>query len=295
MENMFLKGNQNEKFEIKGNEVIVSSWGRIYINSVKINEYYQLGNTFTYQCNNQVKRIDFNSIFNNYLINNNEIKYNYFGVDDKSIFVLNRYLNISNDFMKHLILLKYTGDFEYFLDKYIAKYKNISKEDGMRLLKPVFVRYEWLRKTGNQERVLANINNYTIPSKIVLYDVSAILDRGKLKLLDNLILDMREQIGMSIYTPITLGNVMSFSKVIINLTLESNLIDYRISNIELIGNVREYMEKTLMYRKARKGAAEQYGVNIPKKFIEEMKITSEERKVELNYDEEKKVIEIRKR
>lgn len=49
---------------------------------------------------------------------------------------------------------------------------------------------------------------------------------------------MREQIGMSIYTPITLGNVMSFSKVIINLTLESNLIDYRISNIELIGNMR---------------------------------------------------------
>lgn len=238
MEDMFLKGNQNEKFEIKDNEVIVSSWGRIYINSVKINGYYQLGNTFTYQCNNQVKRIDFNSIFNNYSRNNNEIKYNYFGVDDKSIFVLNRYLNISNDFMKHLILLKYTRDFEYILDKYIAKYKNISKEDGMRLLKPVFVRYEWLRKTGNQERVLANINNYTIPSKIVLYDVSAILDRGKLKLLDNLILDMREQIGISIYTPITLGNVMSFSKVIINLTLESNLIDYRISNIELIGNVR---------------------------------------------------------
>lgn len=234
MENMFLKGNQNEKFEIISNEVIVSSWGRIYINSVKINEFYQLGNTFTYKCNNQVKKIDFNSIF----INNSEIKYNYLGVDDKIIFVLNRYLNISNDFMKHLILLKYIGDFEYFLDKYIEKYKNISKEDGMKLLKPVFIRYEWLRKTGNQESVLTNINNQTIPLKIVLYDVSAILDNGKLKLLDNLILDMREQIGISIYTPITLGNVKSFSKVIINLTLESNLIDYRISNIELIGNVR---------------------------------------------------------
>lgn len=55
------------------------------------------------------------------------------------------------------------------------------------------------------------------------------------------------------------------------------------------------MEKTLVYRKPKKGVAEQYGVNIPKKFIEEMKITSEERKVELNYNEEKKVIEIRKR
>lgn len=238
MENMFLKGNKNEKFEIISNEVIVSSWGRIYINSVKINEFYQLGNTFTYKCNNQVKKIDFNSIFNNYSLNNSEIKYNYLGVDDKIIFVLSRYLNISNDFMKHLILLKYIGDFEYFLDKYIEKYKNISKEDGMKLLKPVFIRYEWLRKTGNQESVLTNINNYVIPSKIVLYDIPSTLDNGKLKLLDNLILDMREQIGMSIYTPIKLGNMISFSKVIINLTLESNLIDYRISNIELIGNER---------------------------------------------------------
>lgn len=238
MENMFLKGNQNEKFELRGNEVIVSSWGRIYINSVKINEFYQLGNIFTYKCNNQVKKIDFNSIFNNYSLNNSEIKYNYLGVDDKITFVLSRYLNISNDFMKHLILLKYIGDFEYFLDKYIEKYKNISKEDGMKLLKPVFIRYEWLRKTGNQESVLTNINNYIIPSKIVLYDIPSTLDNGKLKLLDNLILDMREQIGMNIYTPIKLGNMISFNKVIINLTLESNLIDYRISNIELICNER---------------------------------------------------------
>lgn len=238
MQNMFLKGNQSEKFEIKSNEVIVSSWGRVYINLAKINSFYQLKNTLTYHCNNQIKKIDFNSIFNNYSINNNEIKYTYIGADDNSIFTLNRYLNISNDFMKHLILIKYQGNFEFFLDKYIEKYKNISKEDGIKLLKPVFIRYEWLRKTGNQEGVLTNINNYIVPSKIVLYDVPTILDNGKLKLLDNLILDMREQIGMSIYTPITLGNVRSFSKVIINLTLESNLIDYRISNIELIGNVR---------------------------------------------------------
>lgn len=95
-----------------------------------------------------------------------------------------------------------------------------------------------VKKNWESRKGFSKINNYTIPSKIVLYDVSAILDRGKLKLLDNLILDMREQIRMSIYTPINLGNVISFSKVIINLTLESNLIDYRISNIELIGNVR---------------------------------------------------------
>lgn len=238
MQSIFLKGNQNEKFEIKSNEVIVSSWGRVYINLAKINSFYQLKNTLTYHCNNQIKKIDFNSIFNNYSINNNEIKYTYIGADDNSIFALNRYLSISNNFMKCLILINYQGNFEMFLDKYIEKHKNLSKQDGMKLLKPVFIRYEWLRKTGNQESVLANINNYTIPSKIVLYDVSTILVGGKLKLLDDLVLDMREQIGMSIYTPIKLGNVISFKKVIINLALENNLIDYRISNVELIGNER---------------------------------------------------------
>lgn len=55
------------------------------------------------------------------------------------------------------------------------------------------------------------------------------------------------------------------------------------------------MEKTLVYRKPRKGVAEQYGINIPKKFIREMEITAEERKIEINYDKEKRVIEIRKK
>ena len=32
------------------------------------------------------------------------------------------------------------------------------------------------------------------------------------------------------------------------------------------------MEKTLIYRKPRKGVAEQYGINIPKKIIEKMQI-----------------------
>lgn len=42
------------------------------------------------------------------------------------------------------------------------------------------------------------------------------------------------------------------------------------------------MEKTLIYRKARKGVAEQYGVNIPKKFIEEMKYSFTQLEKEFN-------------
>lgn len=51
----------------------------------------------------------------------------------------------------------------------------------------------------------------------------------------------------------------------------------------------------MMYRKAKKGVAEQYGVNISKKIIEKMKITNTDREVEVTYDERKRVIKIKKR
>lgn len=51
----------------------------------------------------------------------------------------------------------------------------------------------------------------------------------------------------------------------------------------------------MMYRKAKKGVAEQYGVNISKKIIEKMQITDTDREVEVTYDEKEKVIKIRKR
>lgn len=51
----------------------------------------------------------------------------------------------------------------------------------------------------------------------------------------------------------------------------------------------------MMYRKARKGVSEQYGINISKKIIEKMEITDTDREVEVTYDEKEKVIKIRKR
>lgn len=51
----------------------------------------------------------------------------------------------------------------------------------------------------------------------------------------------------------------------------------------------------MMYRKAKKGVAEQYGVNISKKIIEKMEITNTDREVEVTYDERERVIKIKKR
>lgn len=51
----------------------------------------------------------------------------------------------------------------------------------------------------------------------------------------------------------------------------------------------------MMYRKARKGVAEQYGVNISKKIIEKMQITDTNREIDISYDEKEKIIKIKKR
>nr|WP_317279521.1 hypothetical protein [uncultured Fusobacterium sp.] len=51
----------------------------------------------------------------------------------------------------------------------------------------------------------------------------------------------------------------------------------------------------MMYRKPRKGVAEQYGINISKKIIDKMNITSTDREVEITYDEKEKIIKIKKR
>ncbi|MGY0394562.1 hypothetical protein [Fusobacterium sp. SYSU M8A802] len=51
----------------------------------------------------------------------------------------------------------------------------------------------------------------------------------------------------------------------------------------------------MIYRKARKGVAEQYGVNISKKIIEKMQITNADREIEVIYDDTEKVIKIKKK
>ena len=43
------------------------------------------------------------------------------------------------------------------------------------------------------------------------------------------------------------------------------------------------------FKRARKGVAEQYGINISKKIIEKMKITDTDREVEVTYDEKEGV------
>lgn len=51
--------------------------------------------------------------------------------------------------------------------------------------------------------------------------------------------------------------------------------------------------KKLSYRQAKKGMAEQYGINFSKKILSDMGICPENREVQIDYDKGKKIIRIR--
>ena len=55
------------------------------------------------------------------------------------------------------------------------------------------------------------------------------------------------------------------------------------------------MPKKLTYRKPRNGVAEQYGINLSKKMLNDMGVFPDNREVQIEYDREKKVIKIRKK
>ena len=55
-----------------------------------------------------------------------------------------------------------------------------------------------------------------------------------------------------------------------------------------------YMPKKLTYRKPRNGVAEQYGINLSKKMLNDMGVFPDNREVQVEYDREKKVIKIKK-
>ena len=54
------------------------------------------------------------------------------------------------------------------------------------------------------------------------------------------------------------------------------------------------MMKRLSYRKAKYKTAEQYGISINKKMIEDMGITENNREVDIHYDKSKNQIIIKK-
>lgn len=54
------------------------------------------------------------------------------------------------------------------------------------------------------------------------------------------------------------------------------------------------MPKKLTYRKPRNGVAEQYGINLSKKMLNDMGVFPDNREVQVEYDREKKVVKIKK-
>ena len=55
------------------------------------------------------------------------------------------------------------------------------------------------------------------------------------------------------------------------------------------------MPKKLTYRKPRNGVAEQYGINLSKKMLNDMGVFPDNREVQVEYGREKKIIKIRKK
>lgn len=55
------------------------------------------------------------------------------------------------------------------------------------------------------------------------------------------------------------------------------------------------MSKKLTYRKPRNGVAEQYGINLSKKILNDMGIYPNNREVQVEYDRKKKIIKITKK
>lgn len=232
-----LKGNDRKI--ISDENIVISTFGRIYVNLNTVSFYEKIMNKFRYEdkytC--KLKTIDLNKIID---YSTKNIEYLYDACEEKEMITLLRYINISNDFMKWLIENNENSSFRIAITKYLDRNKKISKKDSEKLLKPVYIRFEKLKKYN----ALENIDTEKIPEQVTLYDIDNNFSNGKLKLLDKISLDLREVFGNNIYMPISIGEMYKFEKVIINIEKCQNPInfngielEYRIKYIELIAKV----------------------------------------------------------
>lgn len=232
-----LKGNDRKI--ISNGYIVISTYGRIYINLNRVESYEKIINKFRYKerYTKEIKTINLKEVID---YSTKNIEYLYDVCEEKEMITLLRYINISNDFMKWLIENNENNSFEVAIMKYLDKNKKISKKDSKKLLKPVYIRYRNLKKYN----VLENIDTEKIPDQVTLYDIDNNLSYGTLKLLDKFSLDLREEFGNNIYMPVSIGEMPKFEKVIINIEKCQNPIyyngielEYRIKYIELIAEV----------------------------------------------------------
>lgn len=222
---MKLKSNGNEKI-MENKWVIGTNFGRVYINS-NISDY-----TFIFP--NKL-RIGTNTIslpvqtqYNNITYIHSELR----AIDVSSLLV---YFNVTDYFLERLIRENINCSFENIR---FLKDIPLSDIDKYSLLKPVYHRYTSTKK--NKPSVLRKIEDnlkkrnkesYNIDyDKMVLYDVPCIIGESKLRILDNLWIDISELLNISlnerniscVFNCLSLG-VSKFDRVEIILEKVSNL------------------------------------------------------------------------
>ena len=203
-----------------------SNFGRIYINSC-IKDYELI-------TPNKL-RIGTNTISLPDKTQYGNIIYTHSTLRDFNVGVLLTYFNVTDYFLERLIRENINCSFENI---YFLKDIPLGDIDKYSLLKPVYHRYISTKK--NKPSVLRKIEDnlkkrnkesYNIDyDKMVLYDVPCIIGESKLRILDNLLIDISELLNISVnerniscvFNCLSLG-VSKFDRVEIILEKVSNL------------------------------------------------------------------------
>lgn len=150
------------------------------------------------------------------------------GIYLKDNLIVNSYLKISNLFMGYLIENKINIGYEELNMQKITtgiikeigylEFDTLSDNDIHSLLKPVYYRY-WYNRNKNLLGVLERTQGYSLPEKLVLYDVRCYIENSKLKLLDYFEIDLSETMYLEKikkwkeYNCISLEDIQKFDKV----------------------------------------------------------------------------------
>lgn len=233
---LYLVSKNPKEICMTNRNLILSSLGRIYTTVDHIDNI-----SFTYNYSEFIININNrNPIFskqisgiNNYGNKYGEIHYEYNNISVDTTTLID-YLKLSNSFMAFLIDRNINAPFETIIQDYNP---TMSINDIHSLLKPVYIRY--MKAKRNPQNLINIRNNINNPSnirnikKITLYDVPCIIENSRLRLLDNLWIDLTELVDVQISDPpyiryvkfkcISLGRINKFDKIEIQLFKETDL------------------------------------------------------------------------
>lgn len=222
---MELKSNGTEK--VMGNKwVIGSNFGRVYIN-FRVKDYEVITSN-KLRIGKEIISLPVQTQYNN-------ITYTHSNLRTTDVSSLLLYFKVTDFFLERLIRENINC---YFENIYFLKDIPLSEIDKHSLLKPVYYRYISTKKNSPSvlKAIMDKLKNRNKESmvidyeQIVLYDIPCIIKESKLRILDNLWIDISEDLEITenervnyyVFNCLSLG-VTKFSRVEIVLE-EANCI-----------------------------------------------------------------------